>query len=111
MIGPITNTKNSRYLLNQPHTGQNPITTWSRAFSRAWRRFLVFLVLASCSHWFIVLFSFAVIGHSDSFGLMLLLCFATSRLHSKLNYYSARFFHLLIRFLSERHLGHSLVLH
>ncbi len=60
MIGPI-------HLLNQSDARLKhvePITTWSRAFSRAWRQLRV---LASCSHWFIVLFYSAVIGHSDSF--------------------------------------------
>ena len=38
---------------------------WSHAFSRAWRRWRVF---ALSSHWFVLLFTFVVIGHCNCFG-------------------------------------------
>ena len=42
-----------------------PIVTWSHAFSRAWGRLRVF---ALSFHWFIALFTLAVIGHYHWFG-------------------------------------------
>ena len=41
--------------------------TWPHAFSRAWRRLLVF---ASNSDWFIALFTCVVIGQSNYFGFL-----------------------------------------
>ena len=46
-----------------------PMATWSHAFSRAWRRLRIFaLSFALSFHWFIVKFTFVVIGHCDCFG-------------------------------------------
>ena len=47
-----------------------PIMTWSHAFSRAWGRIRAF---ASSADWLIVSCTFAVIGHSDCFQLVLVL--------------------------------------
>ena len=50
---------------SQPMGKPKPIMPRSDAFSRAWRRLHLF---ASNSDWFIVLFTFVVIGQSDYFG-------------------------------------------
>ena len=57
--------KNSRQLLNQSDAKTKLIVTWSHAFPREFRRLRLF---ALSSHWFIVLFSFVVIGHCNCFG-------------------------------------------
>ena len=57
--------KNPRHFLNQSDAKPKTNTTWSHAFPRALRRWRV---SASCSYWFIVLFTFAVIGYCVCFG-------------------------------------------
>ena len=57
--------KNSRHILNQSDAKLKPIVSLSNAFSRAWRGLHV---SASCSDWFLVLFSSVVIGQRDYFG-------------------------------------------
>ena len=54
----------ANYSTNQMQN-QNQSRLGSHAFSRAWRRLRVF---ALNSHWFVVLFTFVVIGHCDCFG-------------------------------------------
>ena len=60
--------KNPRHILNQSDAKPKPITTWSHAFSRAWRWSRVF---AMSSHWFIALFTFVVIGHCNLLTMVL----------------------------------------
>ena len=57
--------QNVRHFLNQWGTKPKQIVTCSHAFSRAWRRLLVF---ALSSDWFIVLLTFVVVGQSNNFG-------------------------------------------
>ena len=60
--------KNLRHLPNQLDAQPKPIVTWLHAFSRAW---LWLLVFALSSHWFILFFTFVVIG-CDWFGFTML---------------------------------------
>ena len=54
--------KISRHLLNQSDAKPKNHATWSRAFSRRLH------VFSLSFHWFIVLFTFVVIGHCNCFG-------------------------------------------
>ena len=60
--------KVSRHLLNQSDAKRKPTASWPLAFSRASRNLLVLTV---SSDRLLVMFSFAVIGRCDSFGLAL----------------------------------------
>ena len=53
LLRSLIGSKNLRHFLNQSDAKLKPIVTWSRAFSRAWRRLHVF---ALSSDWFLVLF-------------------------------------------------------
>ena len=51
-----------RHILNQSDAKPKPITTWSHAFSRAWRRLRAF---ALSSHWLVLVPTSVVIGQCN----------------------------------------------
>ena len=67
-FAPWLASKTLRHFLNQSGANLKPIVPCSHAFSRAWRRLLVF---ASSSGWFVALFVSVLISQSNYFGLVL----------------------------------------
>ena len=65
LLRSVIGLENSRHFLNQSDAKLKPIATWSLAFSRAYRRLLIF---ALSSDWLLGIFPFVLIGRSDYFG-------------------------------------------
>ena len=69
LLCSVIGLKISCHLLNQSDIKPKPIANWSYSFhdriNRAWYRLRGFTL---SSHWFIVLFTFVMIGHCNCFG-------------------------------------------
>lgn len=87
MIGP----KNLQHFLSQSDAGLKPITTWSFAFSRAFRSLGSFFFLTLISHWLLKVFYFLLIGRCDYFR------FGFTTLYRKALYLTTYYLHLLTR--------------